>query len=198
MGKRYMARRGTWRCGGLQLRNNHCFEIGVGDLPEGFQSWEDVEALLERHADKNDLYFEVPNIDELQAQKPAAPQAPVADDGPPTLYVCPYCNASFEGIVKLREHMDECPELVKTGHFEDAGVQTVEPLSVPDEAEEIAAGEAEAKIREAQAEAEAKAKAEKKEKNAKTYGKKSGGLSAKADAARKAAKAKKAKDVEDK
>lgn len=191
MGKRYMARRGTWSCGGLKLRNTRYLEIGVGDLPDGFQDWEEVEALLERHPDKNDLYFEVPNIDELPAPKPAE-KAAVTDDGPPTLYVCPYCGASFEGIGKLREHMDECPELVKAGHFEDAGVQNVEPLAVPDEAEEKAAGEAEAKIRQDQAEAEAKAKAEKKEKNAKTYGKKSGGLAAKAESARKAAKAKKA------
>ena len=191
MGKRYMARRGTWSCGGLKLRNTRYLEIGVGDLPSGFQNWEEVEALLERHPDKNDLYFEIPNIDELPAPKPAE-KAAVADDGPPTLYVCPYCGASFEGMDKLRKHVDECPELVATGHFEGAGTERVEPLAVPDEAEEKAAGEAEAKIRQDQAEAEAKAKAEKKEKNAKTYGKKSGGLSAKAESARKAAKAKKA------
>ena len=193
MGKRYMARRGTWSCAGLKLRNNRCFEIGVGELPAGFQDWEEVEALLERHPDKNDLYFEVPNIDELPATKPVAKPAEVTDDGPPTLYVCPYCGASFEGIDKLRKHVDECPELVATGHFEDAGVQTVEPLTVPDEAEELAAGEAEAKIRQDQADAEAAAKATKKEKNAKTYGKKSGGLAAKAKEAQKAAKATKTK-----
>jgi len=187
MGKRYMARRGAWRCGGLTLRNTRCLEIGVGELPRGFKSWEEVEALLERHPDKGDLYFEVPNLDELPAMQPVE-RAAVTDDGPPTLYVCPYCGASFEGIDKLRAHMDECPELVKTGHFENVGTQPVEPLSVPDEAEEKAAGEAEAKIRQDQAEAEAKAKAEKKEKNAKTYGKKSGGLSAKVKAEKAARK----------
>lgn len=183
MGKRYMARKGAWSCAGLTLRNNRCLEIGVGDLPSGFQNWEEVEALLERHPDRGDLYFEIPNIDEMPAP---VEKAEAATEGPATLYVCPYCGVSFEGIAKLREHMDECPQLASAGHFEGVGAQPVEPLFVPDEVEEKKAGEAEAKIRQDQADAEAKAKAEKKEKNAKTYGKKSGGLAAKADAARKA------------
>lgn len=183
MGKCYVARLGGWSCGGLTLRPGRVFEIGVGDLPRGFKSWEEVQDLLERHPDKDDRYFEVPNV----AETPAAPvtEAPPA---PKTVYACPYCRQSFEGMDKLRGHMDKCPDLTATGHFENAEAKRVEPLSVPDEAAEKAAGEKEAKIRQAQAEAEAKAEAEKKEKNAKTYGKKSGGLDAKAKAARKAAK----------
>lgn len=192
MGKRYMAVRGTWSCGALELRSNRYFEVGKGDLPAGYRDWEQVERLLDGHSDKNVLYFEVPVVEEL-VQAEAEKSKPVPE-GPATIYACPYCAHSFEGMDKLRAHMDECPELVKTGHFENTEAERVVPLEVPDEAQERAAGEAEAKIREEQAEAEAKAKAEKKAKNAKTYGKKSGGLSAQAKAARKSAKAAKEED----
>lgn len=186
MGKRYMAVRGVWGCGALKLRSNRYFEIGVGDLPSGYESWEQIERLLDGHPDKNVLYYEVPVVEELRAVEAAKEEAP--EEGAVdvvSIYACPYCGHRAPSIDKLRAHMDECQDLVSTGHFENADAGRVEPLSVPDEAEEKAAGEAEAKIREEQAEAEAKAKAEKKEKNAKTYGKKSGGLSAQVKNARK-------------
>lgn len=171
MGKRYMTRAGTWNCGGLVLRAGRPLEIGEGNLPDGFKDWSEVEALLERHSDKGVRYFEVPRVEDLE-QAEAETKEPEPPEGPATLYACPYCGASFEGIDKLRQHMDGCPKLAATGHYENEGAERVVPLTVPDEAEEKAAGEAEARVRQEQAEAEAKAKAEKKARDAKIYGNK--------------------------
>ncbi len=190
MGKRYMARQGAWHCKGLTVDAVRGVEIGVGPLPIGFGNWAEVEALLERHHDKDNLYFEVPTVAAIiQAEKEIRehkeqPQAA-------TIYVCPFCSASFKGIDELRAHMSECPELQASGHFDKVAEEAarVEPLTVPDEGKEKEAGAEEARIRQEQAEAEAKAKEEKKARNAATYGKKS---TATADAAKAAHKASKA------
>lgn len=187
MGRRFVARQGTWRLGSLIITQKG-IEIGKG-APPGGKTWEWVENAITSHNDFGNIIIEVPNVaQEIAAEAEKAKTViPQAWNG--ITFRCPYCGEEFTEMDLLEQHKDNCPALlaekerlrkqilvelgVVTENVPDtvpAAVVEVKPLGVPNLDKEAESAAEQERIKKEQEDAEAQAKAEKKAKNEKIYG----------------------------